>query len=107
MLHNARSMEEGSMKRKGRRPGSPGAAKQRSRRTRSLQRINPNAAGIDCGSESHHGAVPADRDPEPVRRFRTFTTDLLRLADWLTACPGKTGAMEATWGDAVPVYDIL
>jgi len=95
------------MKRKGRRPGSPGAAKQRSRRTRSLQRINPNAAGVDCGSESHHVAVPADRDPEPVRRFRTFTTDLLRLADWLTDCQVKTVAMEATGVYWIPIYEIL
>ena len=37
-----------------------------------LERIQPNAAGIDCGSRHHHVAVPVDRDPEPVRRFKTF-----------------------------------
>ena len=31
-----------------------------------LERIQPNAAGIDCGSRHHHVAVPVDRDPEPV-----------------------------------------
>ncbi len=35
-----------------------------------LERINPNAAGIDCGSEAHYVAVPADRDPSPVRSFQ-------------------------------------
>ena len=51
-----------------------------------LSRIKPNAAGIDCGSMHHHVAVPADRDPEPVRRFKTFTPDLRQLAEWLVAC---------------------
>jgi hypothetical protein len=51
-----------------------------------LDRINPNVAGIDCGSAEHFVAVPPDRDPTPVQSFTTFTTDLLRLADWLTAC---------------------
>ena len=47
-----------------------------------LERIQPNAAGIDCGSRHHHVAVPVDRDPEPVRRFKTFTPDLNRMVDW-------------------------
>ncbi len=38
-----------------------------------LERIEPNAAGIDCGSEYHYVAVPSDRDAQPVRQFRTFT----------------------------------
>ena len=39
-----------------------------------LERIQPDAAGIDCGQNSHFVAVPPDRDPHPVREFRTFTT---------------------------------
>jgi transposase len=50
-----------------------------------LDRINPNAAGIDCGSAEHFVAVPPDRDPMPVQCFKPFTSDLLRLADWLMA----------------------
>jgi transposase len=46
-----------------------------------LERIQPDAAGIDCGQNSHFVAVPPDRDPQPVREFRTFTADLPRLAD--------------------------
>ena len=46
-----------------------------------LDRINPHAAGIYCGSAEHYVAVPADRSPSPVQSFKTFTTDLLRLAD--------------------------
>ena len=52
-------------------------------------------------------AVPADRDPEPVRQFQTFTTDLHRLADWLAACEVKTVAMEATGVYWIPIYEIL
>jgi len=29
--------------------------------------MNPNAAGIDCGAETHYVAVPPDRDATPVR----------------------------------------
>ena len=37
-----------------------------------LKRIQPDAAGIDCGATSHYVAVPEDRDPQPVRTFSTF-----------------------------------
>jgi len=72
-----------------------------------LERINPNAAGIDCGSETHHVAVPPERDPEPVRSFKTFTGDLHRLADWLGACGIKTVAMESTGVYWIPIFEIL
>jgi hypothetical protein len=32
-----------------------------------LERIQPDAAGVDCGEQSHFVAVPVERDPEPVR----------------------------------------
>jgi hypothetical protein len=41
-------------------------------------------------------AVPPDRDAEPVQSFRTLTTDLQRLADWLVACRVTTVPMEST-----------
>ena len=46
--------------------------------------LQPDAAGIDIGAEEIFVAVPADRDPEPVRRFRTFTVDLHEVAARLT-----------------------
>ena len=80
----------------------------RNRRSRPLlERVNPNAAGIDCGSTMHYVAVPPDRDPEPVRSFKTFTEDLHRLADWLMGCGVKTVAMEATGVYWIPIYEIL
>jgi transposase len=72
-----------------------------------LDRINPHVAGIDCGAAEHYVAVPPDRDPTPVQSFTTFTTDLLRLADWLTACGVRSVAMEATGVYWIPVYEIL
>jgi hypothetical protein len=37
-----------------------------------FERIQPDAAGIDCGEKSHFVAVPTDRDPQAVREFRTY-----------------------------------
>lgn len=76
-------------------------------RTPVLDRINPNVAGIDCGSGEHYVAVPPDRSPSPVQSFKTFTTDLLRLADWLVACGVTSVAMEATGVYWIPIYEIL
>ena len=72
-----------------------------------LERIEPNAAGIDCGSAEHYVAVPADRDAAPVPSFPTATAELHRLADWLTACGITTVAMESTGVYWIPLYEIL
>lgn len=69
--------------------------------------LNPHAAGLDIGSEEIWACVPADRDPQPVRRFGTFTPDLYALADWLAACHIETVAMESTGVYWIPVYEIL
>lgn len=72
-----------------------------------LDRLNPDAAGIDCGSAEHFVAVPPDRDAMCVRSFATFTGDLHRLAEWLTLCRIRTVAMEATGVYWIPLYEIL
>ncbi len=72
-----------------------------------LERINPNAAGIDCGAAEHVVAVPPDRDATPVRTFSTFTEDLYRLADWLQACGITSVALESTGVYWIPVFEIL
>jgi transposase len=72
-----------------------------------LERVQPDAAGIDCGAVSHFVAVPRDRDPLPVREFRTFTADLRRLADWLVQCGIKTVALESTGVYWIALYEIL
>jgi transposase len=58
--------------------------------------VNPNAAGIDVGSETHIVAVPGDRDAEPVRTFGVFTADLRMLADWLKRCGVTSVVLEST-----------
>ena len=72
-----------------------------------LERLNPHAAGIDCGAAEHFVAVPPESDARPVRSFRTFTGDLYRLAEWLIACGVTSVAMEATGVYWIPVYEIL
>jgi transposase len=72
-----------------------------------LARLHPHAAGIDCGSAEHFVAVPPDRDPTPVRSFATFTGELYRLAEWLTACRVTHVAMEATGVYWIPIFEIL
>jgi transposase len=54
--------------------------------------MHPKAAGIDVGNSAHYVAVRPEEDPQPVRRFRCFTADLHRLADWLEACGVETVA---------------
>ena len=41
-----------------------------------LSCLELNAAGVDVGATEIYIAVPADRDPQPVCRFSTFTEDL-------------------------------
>jgi transposase len=72
-----------------------------------LERINADVAGIDLGASAHFVAVPTDRDDNPVQSFRTFTGDLHRMADWLTACGIRSVAMEATGVYWIPLYEIL
>ena len=72
-----------------------------------LELAHPNAAGIDIGSASHFVAVPADRDDEPVREFKSFTDDLNSLADWLLTCEVDTVAMESTGVYWIPLFELL
>jgi transposase len=69
--------------------------------------MRPNAAGIDLGFREHWVAVPADRSPQPVRAFGTFTGDLEALADWLKECRVDSVAMEATGVYWIPLFQIL
>jgi transposase len=73
----------------------------------SLRKVNLNAAGIDVGATQHYVAVPEGRDAAGVRCFRTFTADLMALADWLEACGIETVAMESTGVYWIPVFELL
>ena len=63
---------------------------------RMLPIMPADAAGIDIGAEEIFVAVPRDRDIDSVRRFGTFTRDLIALADWLRQCNIRSVAMEST-----------
>jgi transposase len=69
--------------------------------------LEPNAAGVDVGATEISIAVAADRDAEPVRRFSTFTEDLMAAADWLERCGIETVAMESTGVYWIPLFQIL
>ena len=69
--------------------------------------LNLDASGIDIGATEIYVAVPADRDPESVRMFATFTQDLNQLADWLQQCKIRTVAMESTGVYWIPLMQIL
>jgi transposase len=69
--------------------------------------LEPNAAGVDIGATEIYIAVPADRDSEPVRRFTTFTEDLIAAADWLERCRIRTVAMESTGVYWIPLFQML
>lgn len=73
----------------------------------SLPMIHRNAAGIDVGAKEHVVAVPADRDPQPVRSFKAFTPDLYELADWLKQSGVETVALESTGIYWITLYEIL
>jgi transposase len=83
------------------------STKRAERERRILEKIYLNAAGIDIGSGSHWVAVSEDRDDQPVREFRSFTHELVALADWLEACGIETVAMESTGVYWIPLYEIL
>ena len=92
--------------------------------------IHPDAAGIDLAAEVHDVAVPANRDPPPVRNFGTTNDQLIVLAewlqrstmlivrirdsfdqlivlaDWLQECGIRTVAMEATGASGIPLFDL-
>ncbi len=82
-------------------------ATRRKKRVQDLPVLHPDAAGIDVGASEILVAVPADRDPEPVRSFETFTRDLNSLADWLQACGIRSVAMESTSVYWIPLHQIL
>ena len=79
----------------------------KSRVDRKMPMVHPNAAAIDVGATMHMAAVRADRAPEPVRSFGTFTADLHRLVDWFTECGVETVVMESTSVYWIPIFELL
>jgi transposase len=72
-----------------------------------FRRMNLCAAGIDVGATSHFVAVPKNCSNEPVREFKSFTQDLITMADWLKECGVKSIAMESTGVYWIPLFELL
>jgi transposase len=69
--------------------------------------VHPHAAGIDVGATEIYVCVPVERDPRPIRRFGTFTEDLLALAAWLGTVGVTSVAMESTGVYWIPLFQLL
>src|SRR5262249_13309828 len=82
-------------------------AKRREKREQISAVLEANTAGVDIGAEEIFVAVPPDRDPEPVRKFSSFTCDLHALIDWLERCRIRTVAMESTGIYWIPLFQLL
>ena len=77
------------------------------KRFTNLDRINPNAAGIDIASTEHWVCVPPEHTEDNVRKFGTFTCDLRAISQWLKTHKVKTVAMESTGIYWIPLFQRL
>ncbi len=87
-------------------PKSKAPRPKKTRSTRGLRVIHPDAAGIDIGATSHYVAVPPDRAEEPVRSFGTHTADLHALVAWLKECQVTSVALESTGSYWIALYQV-
>ena len=70
--------------------------------------LQPNAAGVDCGSREHWVCCPQKQPGQlKVRGFATTTEQLEALADWLRQEGVVSGAMESTGTYWIPLFDLL
>lgn len=69
--------------------------------------LHPDAAGIDAGAEQFVAALPPGRAAVSVATFKTFTSGVHALRDWLLEHGIKTVAMESTGNYWITLYDTL
>src|SRR6202007_120802 len=81
--------------------------KTKSKPSKTLHELNPDAGGIDLSPTEIWVAVAPERARNSVRKFEAFTKDLLELVQWLVQCGGRTVAMEATGVYWIPLYQLL
>lgn len=74
-----------------------------SKQKRRLRVINPDAAGIDIGSEKIFTAI----DGKEVKSFRTFTNSFTEAVKYLLENGVKTVAMESTGVYWITLYDMI
>ena len=76
-------------------------------KTKSLEVVNPNAAGIDISPKEMQVCVPNDRDVNNNRTFDAYTEDLHAISSWLKSCNIETIAMESTGVYWLPIFRVL
>ncbi len=62
----------------------------------SLQKLRDRAAGIDIGATEHWICVDPGLTDHPIRRFESYTEDLVAAVAWLVSLGVTSVAMEAT-----------
>lgn len=81
--------------------------KKNTTKSKTLNHINWNVAGIDIGASSIFVCIETKNKLKEVREFSTFTEDLRNMAMWLKENKIKSAAMESTGVYWIPVFDIL
>ena len=79
-------------------------------RSSELEKIRPDAAGIDLGSKEHVAAVGEDlvkAGQSRVRYFATHSQGVAQLVEWLLSLGVSTVAMEATGVYWMGLYEAL
>ena len=71
------------------------------------QIVNEDAAGIDISSKEMVVAIGKERSKDPIRTFKSFTSDLHELANWLLLHGITTVAMESTGVYWYHLYTVL
>ena len=87
---------------------SPPRGRHRAAPSLNLPAPRADVAGADIGAREIALCVPADRDPQPVRTFPTFTADLEAAVAWLRQCGVRSVAMpkalSAAKGESTGLY---
>ena len=72
-----------------------------------INRVNPNAAGLDIGSVEIVASVNGAENTQLVRAFGNYTADLENIGDWLAEHGVETVAMESTGVYWIPIFETL
>jgi transposase len=81
--------------------------KTRVKYAKTLEMINPHAAGLDLHKEKIWACASSDHSDSQIQVFGTCTEDVRKLGQWLKKLKINSVAMESTGVYWVPVYNIL
>ena len=72
-----------------------------------MQRVHPNAAGVDIGAKEIVVCVNGADERQVVRAFGSYTVDLQAIGKWLAEHEVETVAMESTGVYWIPLFEEL